>query len=423
VIENILDERVQHSERIIDRWARAAVFSRLRRAERGEIRLVEDLGDLACERFGTAGAPLKATITVCDPAFYRSLALRGALGAAESYMDGDWRCDDLTSLIRIMALDREALQGLDRGASRLFKPMLRFLHELRSNNRRGSRRNIAAHYDLGNEFFSLFLDPTLTYSSGIFERHDMTMEEASVAKYDRVCRKLRLRSGDHVLEIGGGWGGFALHAARRYGCRVTTTTISREQCDLARERIAAARLEDRVEVQFEDYRDLRGRYDKIVSIEMIEAVGHRNLDTFFRVCGERLRSDGAMLLQAITVPDQNFETSKRSVDFIKRYIFPGGQLVSLGAISDAVAAATDLRVTHLEDIGPHYAETLARWRERMFESLERMRSLGLSERFLRMWEYYLCYCEGGFRERAIGAVQVLLEKPMCRQAPVLGHLG
>jgi cyclopropane-fatty-acyl-phospholipid synthase len=423
MMENILDERVQHRERIIDRWAREAVVRRLHRIERGELRLVEDGDDLACEHFGTTGAPLKATITVYDPAFYRSLALRGALGAAESYMDGDWRCDDLTSLIRIMALDREALQGLDRAASRLLKPMLRLRHALRSNNRRGSRRNIAAHYDLGNEFFSLFLDPTLTYSSGIFERPGMTMEEASVAKYDRVCRKLRLRSDDHVLEIGSGWGGFALHAAGRYGCRVTTTTISGEQRDLARDRIAAAGLEDRVEVQFDDYRDLRGRYDKIVSIEMIEAVGHRNLGTFFRVCGERLRKEGAMLLQAITVSDRDFETSKRSVDFIKRYIFPGGQLVSLGAISEAVAAATDLRATHLEEIGPHYAETLARWRERMFENLGRMRALGLSERFLRMWEYYLCYCEGSFRERAIGAVQMLLEKPMCRQAPVLGHLG
>jgi cyclopropane-fatty-acyl-phospholipid synthase len=407
----------------LDRWLRAAVFARLDRVAGGEIHLVERSGGGERRRFGTPGATLVATIRVSDSAFYRALALRGALGAAESYMDGDWQCDDLTSLVRILALDREAREQLDRWPARALRPALRLLHALRRNTRRGSRHNIAAHYDLGNDFFASFLDPTLTYSCGIFERPEATLVEASLAKYERVCRKLRLTSRDHVLEIGSGWGGFALHAAGRHGCRVTTTTISREQYDLARERVAAAGLADRVEVLFEDYRDLRGRYDKLVSIEMIEAVGHRNLGRFFRVCGERLRPDGAMLLQAITVADRDFERSRRSVDFIKRYVFPGGQLVSLGAIARSVAAETDLRITHVEEIGPHYARTLACWRQRMFENLAEIRALDLPERFLRMWEYYLCYCEGAFRERAIGASQVLLDKPLRRSDPVLGRLA
>ena len=287
----------------------------------------------------------------------------------------------------------------------------------------GSRRNIAAHYDLGNEFFELFLDPTLTYSSGIFETPEATMEEASIAKYERLCQKLRIGPDDHVLEIGTGWGGFALHAAGRYGCRVTTTTISRRQYELASKRVDEAGLADRIEVLLEDYRDLSGSYDKLVSIEMIEAVGHEQLDTFFGVCGERLKPDGVMALQAITVPDKDFEAHARSVDFIKRYIFPGGELVSVGSVNAAASRATDLRLTHLEDLTPHYAETLRRWRTRMFQNLPRMRALGLDDRFLRMWEFYLCYCEGGFEERSIGLVQAVLEKSGARRAPVLGSLG
>jgi cyclopropane-fatty-acyl-phospholipid synthase len=415
-----VERRTVTAPGVIDGWGRARFRSRLRRITHGEIALVE--GQEA-ERFGASEAELRAKIFVLDPRFYRSVALRGVLGGAEAYMEGWWRSDSLTSLIRIMARNRAALAGLDSGPARWLRPSLNFLHALRRNSRAGSRRNIAAHYDLGNEFFELFLDPTLTYSCGIFERDGMSMEEASRAKYERICRKLRLGPADHVLEIGGGWGGFAIHAARNHGCRVTATTISREQCELARQRVADAGLADRVEVRFEDYRDSRGSYDKLVSIEMIEAVGHRNLDSFFRVCGERLRPDGAMLLQAITVPDRGFESSKRNVDFIKRYIFPGGQLVAVGPICNTIARVSDLRVTHLEDITPHYAETLSRWRGRMFENLDRMRGLGLPERFLSMWEFYLCYCEGSFRERANGALQMLLEKPMCRQAPILGRLG
>jgi len=405
---------------LVDRVLRNSIRKRLAAIREGSFTLVDGRD---VDRFGDPGARLRASVFVEDPSFYRTLALRGSLGGAEAFMDGAWRCDDLTAVVRILALNREAVAGLDGGVARWMRPSLALFHALRKNTRSGSRINIAAHYDLGNEFFELFLDPTLTYSSGIFEREDATMEEASTAKYERVCRKLRLGPDDHVLEIGTGWGGFALHAAARHGCRVTTTTISRRQLDVAQRRVAEAGLSDRVEVLFQDYRDLRGHYDKLVSIEMIEAVGHEHLERFFQVCGQRLRPEGSMMLQAITVPERDYEEHKRSVDFIKRYIFPGGHLVSVGAANSAATHASDLRLTHLEDITPHYAETLRRWRRRMFENYSRIREIGLSETFLRMWEFYLCYCEGGFEEREIGVVQVLFEKPGTRRGSVLGSLS
>jgi cyclopropane-fatty-acyl-phospholipid synthase len=404
----------------LDRWARKLVRTKLATIRTGSLTLV-DLGDI--EHYGESDAALGATVYVEDPRFYRALALRGSLGGAEAYMEGHWQSDDLTAVVRLLAANRQALTGLDLGVTRWIRPSLALLHALRRNTRAGSRRNIAAHYDLGNDFFELFLDPTLTYSSGIFESADVSMEQASVAKYERICRKLRLGPEDHVLEIGTGWGGFALHAAARHGCRVTTTTISRRQHELACRRVIEAGLTGRIDVLLEDYRDLRGSYGKLVSIEMIEAVGHAHLERFFRTCGERLRTDGAMLLQAITIPDQDYRAHTTSVDFIKRYIFPGGELVSVGAANGAAARASDLRLSHLEDLTPHYAETLRRWRRSMFENLSRMRAMGLSERFLRMWEFYLCYCEGGFEERQIGVAQMLFEKSGARQEPVLGRMA
>ncbi len=403
----------------LDRWLRRRVCGRLSTLRSGSLTLVDAQRR---ERFGDPNAELRATVHVLDPRFYRALVRRGALGGAEAYLDGYWRSDDLTAAVRILAVNRRTLEGLDSGLTRWARPSLALFQWLRANTRSGSRRNISAHYDLGDEFFELFLDPTLTYSSGVFETPDATMEQASVAKYERVCRKLRLDSSDHVLEIGTGWGGFALHAARHYGCRVTTATISRRQYDLARRRVAEAGLSDRVEVRFEDYRDLRGSYDKLASIEMVEAVGHEYLETFFRVCSDRLRPEGVMVLQGITVPDQDYAAHKRNVDFIKRYIFPGGELVSVGALNEAAARASDLRITHLEDMTPHYAETLRRWRRRMFENIDEMRALGLGARFLRMWEFYLCYCEAGFEERQVGVVQAVFEKPGARRASVLGRL-
>jgi cyclopropane-fatty-acyl-phospholipid synthase len=405
----------------LDRLARRGFHAQLSRLREDRIDVVEGA---RVDSFGAGESEgaLRATLTVQDPALYRALALRGSVGAAEAYMDGDWTADDLTTLVRIFARNQDLFYGIEGGAARLVRIGLRGLHTLRRNTRAGSRRNIAAHYDLGNDFFSLFLDPSWTYSCAIFEDAEASLEEASIAKYERACKKLELGADDHVLEIGGGWGGFALHAAARYGCRVTTITLSREQHVLASERVARAGLAGRVDVRLEDYRETRGTYDKLVSIEMIEAVGHRYFDQFFRVCSERLRPSGLMLLQAILTPEQGYERSLRNVDFIKRYIFPGGQLPSLGSIAGSVKRATDLRLIHLEDLSAHYARTLAGWREGMLKNLDRIRDLGLPESFLRMWEFYLCYCEGGFAERANTVAQILLEKRRGRREPVLGSL-
>jgi cyclopropane-fatty-acyl-phospholipid synthase len=393
----------------LDRLARRAVRGGLARIARG--RLVLHEGAHACA-FGDPHASLVANVRLRDPRFYRLVAQRGSLGGAEAYLDGHWSSDDLVAVVRVLARNQDALARLDTGLARIARPGLRMLHLLRRNTRTGSRRNIAAHYDLGNAFFELFLDPTLTYSSGVFERPDATLEEAQLAKYERALAAIRVGPGDHVLEIGSGWGGFAIHAARTTGCRVTTATLSAEQHARATERVAQAGLADRVEVVLRDYRDLAGRFDALVSIEMIEAVGHANLPAYFRACTERLAPGGRMFLQAITLPERDFEHSVRNVEFIKRYVFPGGQLVSIGSICAAIArAASDLRFDGVADITPHYAETLRRWRERYRAAQREVAALGFDERFRRLWDFYLAYCEGGFRERAIGAAQISLSRP------------
>jgi cyclopropane-fatty-acyl-phospholipid synthase len=390
--------------------------------QRGSVTLLEG-GVAQCSGRPGFEAP-KATLEVRDPRFYSYLAMRGSVGAAESHALGHWECDDLTALVQAMALNPELSSGLLRDAkSRWLRPLLWLGHRRRRNTARQSRRNISAHYDLGNQFFELFLDPTLTYSCGIFEEPSATLEEAQTAKYDRICRKLELRPEHDVLEIGTGWGGFAIHAARHYGCRVVTTTISREQFEEARRRIHAAGLSDRVTTLNQDYRDVRGRYDRLVSIEMIEAVGADFLTTFFATCSRHLSADGLMLLQAILTPDSSYEDSLRSVDFIKRYVFPGGQLPSVGAICKAVANATDLRLTDLEDLTPHYATTLRCWHAAFSARRAKARALGYPERLLRLWDLYLCACEGNFRERKIGVAQLVFAKPFCRAGPVAPRGG
>ncbi len=366
---------------------------------------------------------MSAEIRVENPRAYRKLLFGGSLAAAESYIDGWWTCSDLVGLMRILAHNADVLLVMERGFVRLLKPFLSAWHWLRRNTRTGSRKNIAAHYDLSNDFFALFLDPTMTYSCGIFHSPADTMEQASLAKYDRICRKLQLSPRDHVVEIGTGWGGFAIHAAKQYGCRVTTTTISERQHEYACRRVAEEGLSDRVQLLRRDYRDLDGQYDKLVSIEMIEAVGHGFLDTYFRKCSRLLKDDGMMALQAITIPDHHFDRYRGTVDFIQRFIFPGSALPSHSAIGMSLRRATDFRLFHSEDIGPHYARTLCRWRERFWENIDAVRELGFDERFIRMWHYYLCYCEGGFTERYIGVSQLLLTKPGCRREPLLVDIG
>jgi cyclopropane-fatty-acyl-phospholipid synthase len=398
---------------LLQRLGRKLFLAKLAELRHGELTVI-DAGERRTFGQRSADCDLHATLEVLHPQTYADAAFGGTIGGGEAYIRGYWRTDDLTSLIRLFIVNREVMESVEGGAAHATAPLRRMLHWLNRNSPDGSRRNIAAHYDLGNDLFALFLDDTMAYSCGVFEREDATLHEAQVAKFERACRRLRLSPSDHLLEIGTGWGGFALHAASRYGCRVTTTTISREQHDWARERIRAAGLSDRVTLLLDDYRDLRGRYDKLVSIEMIEAVGHQFLDTYTAQCSRLLEPHGAMLLQAITLRDQIYEEALESVDFIQRYIFPGSFIPSVTAIADSVRRATDMKVFHLEDIGPHYATTLRRWRERFFERIDDVRRLGYSEQFVRMWDFYLCYCEGGFLERQLGDVQMLLTKPRCR---------
>jgi cyclopropane-fatty-acyl-phospholipid synthase len=404
----------------LDAMCRAALARTLCGIREGEITMTDG------ESAGTFGRatpefPVRATVTVHDPSFYRRALLGGSVGAGESYVDGAWTCDDLVALVRIMARNEEALSGMESGAARLLGWAYRAGHGLRRNTRAGSRRNVAEHYDLGNDFYRLFLDPTMAYSCAIFDRADATLEEASIAKFDRIARKLRLSPAHRVLEVGCGWGGFALHAASNYGCRVVGTTVSRAQHEEATRRVAEAGLAHRVEIRLQDYRDTEGTFDRVVSVEMIEAVGAGYLPAFMKACASRLSPDGLMLLQAITIRDDLYDRHVRTVDFIKRHVFPGTFIPSVTAIA-AAAKGTDLRLVHLEDITPHYAETLKAWRERFRARLREVRSQGFPDRFVRMWEYYLSYCEGSFRERYNGNVQMIFSRPRWREAPVLPPL-
>lgn len=367
--------------------------------------------------YGT-GPDLDANVTVHCPRFWTDVALGGTLGAAESYILGRWSADDLTALCRIFARNLALADGMERGWATAASQVARGLHALRRNTRRGALANIEAHYDLGNDFFRLVLDETMSYSCAVFGPPEESLASASLRKIDLACRKLALAPSDHLLEIGTGWGALAIHAAQRYGCRVTTTTVSREQLLLARQRVREAGLSHRVRVVLRDYRDLEGRYDKIVSIEMIEAVGHEFLDEYFARCNRLLAADGLMLLQAILMAEHRFESYKRSADFIQRYVFPGSCLVSMAALGQAIAAATDMRMIHLEDLATHYPETLRRWKANFQARRAEIHALGYSQEFARLWEFYFCYCEAGFEERLIGDVQLLLAKPGNRRAPI-----
>ncbi len=377
-------------------------------------------------RFGDPqeGSSIAAAATIHDPRFYADVLFKGSLGAAESYMKGYWSTDSLTEVVRLFAANADLLnRKMDGGWSKLTAPLLRIFHRLRKNTTRGSRKNIMAHYDLSNEFFRLFLDRSMGYSCGIFEHENSTLHEAQVAKFDRICKKLDLQEQDHVIEIGGGWGGFALHAAQNYGCRVTTTTISDNQYRYMQELFINNNMADRIEVLKQDYRKLTGKFDKLVSIEMIEAVGHHFLDTFFDCCCRLLKPDGMMALQAITIPDHEFKRHKHSVDFIKRYIFPGSCIPSVAAMTKSMAQKTDMRLIHFEDITSHYATTLRLWRERFFANLVKVKAMGFSDNFVRMWEFYLASCEGSFQEHYNGGVQMIFSRPQCRREPILPSLG
>ncbi len=399
----------------LDRFLRRQLLRRLAGFAHGRLAIEDPLGML---QFGQDDSGPSITLQIHDPGFYRALATHGSVGAGQAYMDGLWQCSDLVGLIRLLVRNRDLLDGMETGSARLGGVAMKALHALRRNTHEGSRRNIAAHYDLGNEFFGLFLSPDLMYSSACWEGAQDTLEAASTRKLDLICRKLALGPDDHVLEIGTGWGGFALHAARHCGCRVTTTTISREQYDLAATRIAEAGLGGRITLLQSDYRDLTGQYDKLVSIEMIEAVGADFQDSYFGQIGRLLKPDGLALVQAITIEDHRYEQALKSVDFIKRHVFPGCFIPSVNAMLASKTRSSDLALIALEDFGLSYARTLQTWRERFLAQLPAVRAQGFDERFIRLWEFYLAYCEGGFRERSIGVSHLVLAKPGWRPAAV-----
>lgn len=398
----------------IDRLAKQMVFRLLGAIQFGQI-VVRDGADQWT--FGPDES-LAAHITVRDSSFYRQVVFGGSIGAGEAYIDHFWDCDDLVVLSRIMVLNMDLLDSMERGLGWVLQIFRIMSHAVNSNSRKGAKRNILAHYDLGNEMYRAFLDPTMMYSSAIYANGSSTLEEASHYKLETICKKLDLRATDRIIEIGSGWGGFAIHAAGNYGCHVTTTTISDAQYAEAKSRIEAAGLTDRITLLQNDYRDLHGSFDKLVSIEMVEAVGRKYLPTFFKKCSELLAENGTMLLQAITIRDNKYDQYARSVDFIQRHIFPGGHVPSVTKMVNLLTEKTDMVVRSLEDFGLDYARTLRDWRWRFAKAFPSLREHGYDERFRRLWEFYLCYCEGGFQERSISVVHLVASRPGNRDGTV-----
>ena len=394
-----------------DRLCRKFTLNFLSQLRHGSITVIE-AGE--AQQFGDADAELKTTITVTDPAFYQKLVLAGSVGGGEAYIHGFWRCDNLTALVQIFARNLDVLDKMDSTWARLSRPMLKLLNFRNRNTISQARRNIAAHYDLGNAMYQLFLDPSMMYSSAVYPTADSTLEQAQQHKLQQICERLQLKASDHLLEIGTGWGSMAIYAAQHYGCKVTTTTISQQQYDYTKAQVAELGLQDKITLLFEDYRLLTGTYDKLVSIEMIEAVGDDFLDNYFEKCSSLLKPDGIMVLQAITMVDHRYQQYVREVDFIKRYIFPGGCLPSISRMASAVANKTDLVIRQVQDIGFDYARTLKDWCDNFMAQRDAVHQLGYDDNFIRLWHFYLCYCEGGFRERATSAVHLVLSKPQNR---------
>lgn len=402
---------------------RSALLKAFADMRRGHLRIelpeggVVDIGSHADAAGKTLalGLPAEAHLRIRREAFFRRCVLSGDIGFAESYIDGDWDTPDLTALVAWFLHnldDAPTLSGSTRKGARAWAlNLLRFTnrlgHLVRFNSPANARRNIREHYDLSNDFFSLFLDPSMMYSSAKWSNAAQTLEEAQREKNDALCRSLRITPDDHVLEIGTGWGGWSLHAAKTYGCRVTTLTISQQQHDLASKRIAEAGLADRVEVRFQDYRELEGRFDKIVSIEMMEAIGHRYLPAFCSVIDRVLKRDGLLALQFITCPDDRYDQFRRGVDFIQKHIFPGSLLLSMNRVNTQLNRAGGFMLHQMSDLGHDYARTLRLWRESFNQRLDEVRTLGFDDRFIRKWNYYLCYCEAAFAMRNISVVHTL----------------
>ena len=392
---------------LLHQLARALIFNQLKKVKTGQITIIE-----GSQRFSFGKKDkLNVTVTVHDPRFYGALAFGGSIGVSEAFMQKFWSASDLTKLIRIMAINQNTMDQLEGLFNIFLKPILKCLHYLNQNSVKRSEINISKHYDLGNDFFSLFLDSTMMYSSAVFKNPHDSLYQGSIHKLETICQGLELTSQDHIIEIGSGWGGFAIYAAQQYGCKVTTTTISKEQYKYVRQKIKDLKLSHKINVLFSDYRHLKGQYDKLVSIEMLEAVGYQYYDTYFKVCANLLKPQGLAVIQTITITDQRYEKAKRSVDFIQRYIFPGSCIPSITALQNSMTQSSDLKIYSIHDIGTHYARTLALWRKEFFKNLIDIKGLGFDDTFIRMWHFYFSYCEGGFEEKVISDIHLKLVKP------------
>ena len=393
-----------------DKWAKKLFFKFLDKIERGKLTVTDSQGITV---FGDSKSDLEVNLIIVEDSAYADFLVGGSLGAGESYIRGEWTCSDLTKLIRLFARNMKLVESMDSGLAKVGAPILRTLHWMNRNTKTGSRKNIEAHYDLGNDFFKLFLDDSMMYSSAIFKSEETSLFEAQQHKLKTICEKLQLSKDDHLLEIGTGWGAMAIYAAEHYGCRVTTTTISKEQYALAQERIREKNLDDKIDLLLMDYRDLKGTYNKVVSIEMVEAVGHEYLEEYFKTCSKLTTEDGLFLMQVITIPDQRYDSARKEIDFIKRYIFPGSCIPSVEKISKSIRNKTDYRLVDMDEYASHYAHTLKLWHENMMKHEEKINEM-FSPEFIRMWQFYFSYCEGGFAERVIGSSQMLFAKPFNR---------
>ena len=391
------------------------VMNKFKHLQYGSIKILE--GDEVLS-FGDPGSNDKVTVTIHSNEFYVFLGSGGVTGVAEAYMAGYWTADNLVLLLQIVLKNKNILLSLDSGFAKLINPINKLIHWSKQNTLKGSKQNILAHYDLSNDFYKLWLDPTMTYSCGYFNNDSVSLEQASIEKIDRICRKLKLNENDHILEIGTGWGSFSLYAAKQYGCTIDTVTISDAQYEYASRKIESSGLGSKINIFNKDYRKIKGQYDKIVSIEMIEAVGHQFIPQYFSKISSLLKEDGLLAIQGITYNDQNFEQYKNSVDFIKKYIFPGSCLISVAQISDVIKEYTDLAIVDMEDITKHYAETLNRWKVNFMKVTPEVKRMGFSEAFIKMWEFYFVFCEAGFLERNIGDIQLVFSKSGARNIEI-----
>lgn len=412
----IATNTVINSSNRFDDFIKSQLFKQLNKLKNCYLELKDSQGQ---HYFGEETSDLKATISVRNNDFYKAIAFHGSIGAAEQYILNNWNTTNLTNLVRVFVRNQDLLDELEGGSAWLKNSLLKIAHFFNKNTQKGSKKNISTHYDLGNDLFKLFLDEKMMYSSAIYNSKDDTLEQASELKLKTICEKLELKPTDNLIEIGTGWGGLAVYAAKNYGCHVTTTTISEEQYQHTQNLVKENNLTEKITLLKQDYRNLTGKYNKLVSIEMIEAVGHQFLPTYLKKCNDLLTDDGLALIQAITIEDYRYQQSLKSVDFIKKYIFPGSFIPSVSEILKVSAESTKMKLFNMEDFGISYAHTLNAWKKRFNNQIDAAEQLGYNKEFQRMWNFYFSYCEGGFIEKSISVVHLLFTKPRSKRQQIL----